>query len=214
MTYNSIVISSGHGSKIRGAHGILDEVDEARRITEYLAEELRMRGVDVVTYHDDISTGQSENLSRITDFHNSKTRDLDISVHLNAFEQTSSPRGCEVLYVSQSALAAKLSEAIASVGFIDRGPKKRTDLYVLNNTEMPCVLLEICFVDSEADSEIYVDNFHDICAAMADVLGGAMTGEEVPPSEVVIEPPPYIVPRIDIEVEGDVIITVNGKQIT
>jgi len=212
MTYNSIVISSGHGSKIRGAHGILDEVDEARRVTEQLAEELRARGVDVVTYHDDISTGQSENLSRITDFHNSKIRDLDISVHFNAFEQTSKPRGCEVLYVTQGTLAAKLSSAIASNGFIDRGPKKRTDLYVLNNTEMPCVLLEICFVDSEADAELYGDTFHGICAALADELGGAMTG--APDIEEELPPPTYVVPRIEIETEGDIIVIINGKQIT
>jgi len=214
MPYNRIVISSGHGLKIRGAHGILDEVDEARRVVEHLADELRLRGVDVVTYHDDVSTGQSENLERITDFHNSKARDLDISVHFNAYEQTSNPRGCEVLYVTQGALAGALSEAIASNGFIDRGPKKRTDLYVLNNTEMPCVLLEICFVDSEADADIYGETFHGICMAMADVLGGAMTGEELPPPTEEIPPPSYVVPRIDIEVEGDVIITVNGQQIT
>ena len=30
MNYESIVISSGHGKLVRGASGILDEVDEAR----------------------------------------------------------------------------------------------------------------------------------------------------------------------------------------
>ena len=72
--YNSIVISSGHGLYVRGASGILDEVDEARLVVEALADELRERDVEVVTYHDDVSRSQNENLNRITDFHNSKTR--------------------------------------------------------------------------------------------------------------------------------------------
>jgi len=210
MTYKSIFISSGHGLKVRGAHGILDEVDEARKVTDRLADELKKRGVEVFVFHDNVSVSQSENLERITDAHNDATRELDISVHFNAFEQTDAPRGCEVLYVTQSSLAARLSAAIAEAGsLLDRGPKKRTDLYVLNNTEMPCVLLEVCFVDSETDAELYLDNFDDICEALANELGGTLDGEEV-------EPPPVtaVVPRIDIEVEGDVIITVNGVQVT
>jgi N-acetylmuramoyl-L-alanine amidase len=174
---NSVVISSGHGLYVRGASGILDEVDEARLVVEALADELRARRVEVVTYHDDVSHSQNENLNRIVDFHNSNIRDLDISVHFNAYEQVSKPMGTEVLYLTQSALAADLSEAISDAGeLINRGAKKRTDLFVLNNTDGPCVLLEVCFVDSEADADLYRDNFMDIVRAIADVLVG--DGEE------------------------------------
>jgi hypothetical protein len=176
MAYSRIVISSGHGLYVRGASGVLDEVDEARRVVEHLADELQARGVDVVTYHDDVSQSQNENLNRLVDFHNSKQRDLDVSVHFNAYVECIKPMGTEVLYVTQASLAAKLSNAIAQVGLIDRGPKKRTDLFFLNNTEMPAVLLEICFVDSEADAEIYKCQFGEICENLACVLGG---GEEV-----------------------------------
>ena len=41
MTYGRIVISSGHGKYVRGACGILDEVDEARRVVDRVAAELR-----------------------------------------------------------------------------------------------------------------------------------------------------------------------------
>jgi len=183
MAYNRIVISSGHGKYVRGASGILDEVDEARLVVEALADALRARGVDVVTFHDDTSRDQNTNLNTIVNAHNRETRDLDISVHFNAYEQVSKPMGCEVLYVTQSSLAAKLSAAIADVGFIDRGAKKRTDLFVLNNTEMPCVLLEVCFVDSEADADIYRDEFDDIVANLADVLGGVADGISPPEPE-------------------------------
>jgi N-acetylmuramoyl-L-alanine amidase len=170
---NRIVISSGHGLYVRGASGILDEVDEARQVVEQLADDLKYRGIDVVVFHDDVSRSQSENLSRIVDFHNSEVRDLDISVHFNAYEQVSGPMGCEVLYLTQEELAGTLSASIALAGFINRGPKKRTDLYFLNETAAPSVLLEICFVDSEADCEIYTEQFTRICENIADALSGA-----------------------------------------
>ena len=177
MSYDSIVISSGHGSKVRGASGVLDEVDEARKVVEHLADELRIRDVAVVTYHDDISTTQNENLNRIVDFHNSKQRDLDISVHFNAYVETESPMGTEVLFVTQEDLASQLSHAIAEAGGLkDRGEKFRDDLFFLNNTEAPAVLLEVCFVDSEADAQAYADSFHQICEAIANVLAGEGEG--------------------------------------
>ena len=60
MAYNSVVISSGHGKYVRGASGILDEVDEARKVVERVAEELRSRSVNVTTYHDDVSQSQNK----------------------------------------------------------------------------------------------------------------------------------------------------------
>ena len=219
MTYQSIVISSGHGLKIRGASGVLDEVDEARKVVEAVAEELRSRGVEVTTYHDDVSTSQGENLDRIVDFHNSKSRDLDVSVHFNAYVETENPMGTEVLYVTQTALAGDISRAIAEAGdFIDRGAKKRTDLAFLNGTEMPSVLLECCFVDSEADAQCYRAQFDEICEAIAGVLGGAEDVEELPPPEGELPPArpsrPAPTVRIDIEVSGDVTFIINGVPVT
>jgi N-acetylmuramoyl-L-alanine amidase len=183
MPFNRIVISSGHGKYVRGASGVIDEVDEARRVVERVANELRHRGVDVVTYHDDVSKSQSENLNRITDFHNSKTRDLDISVHFNAYVETAKPMGTEVLYVTQGALAAEMSSAIAACGFLNRGAKKRTDLHFLNSTEMPALLLEVCFVDSEADCETYGYAFDMVCENIASVIGGGDDIVILPPLE-------------------------------
>ena len=169
-----IVISSGHGKYIRGASDILDEVNEARRVVEQVAKYLRRIGVSATTFHDDVSTTQDENLRRIVDFHNSQERDLDISVHFNAYVETTSPMGCEVLYLSEAGLATEVSAAISKAGeLIDRGPKERSDLYFLNNTEEPAILIETCFVDSNADADAYRANFDRICAAIAlRVAGG------------------------------------------
>ena len=171
MSYKNVVISSGHGALVRGASGILDEVDQARRVVEEVARDLHNRGAQVKTFHDDTSTSQGQNLDTIISFHNSCNRQLDVSVHFNAYVETSKPMGCEVLYLTQSTLAGLMSEAISEAGeFINRGGKKRTDLAFLNGTTQPAILLECCFVDSSADADLYEKNFEAICQAIAVTL--------------------------------------------
>jgi hypothetical protein len=150
----------------------LDEVDEARRVVEQVADELRRADVDVVVFHDDTSTDQQTNLETIVNVHNGHERDLDVSIHFNAFEETTEPMGTEVLYVSQSDLADDVAAAIAETSdLINRGPKYRDDLYFLNQTEKPSILIEVCFVDSSADADLYLDSFEEICAAIAVTIG-------------------------------------------
>jgi N-acetylmuramoyl-L-alanine amidase len=184
-----IVISSGHSKYCRGASGYIDEVDEARRVVNRVATYLNNVGVGVEVFHDDVSTTQNENLNRIVNFHNSKVRDLDVSVHFNAYETTNSPMGTECLYVTQNSLAQKVSTKVSEAsGLKNRGPKKRTDLFFLNNTNEPAILIEVCFVDSRPDVEDYEENFDAVCGA----IGGAISGIEIPlPSpEPEPEPPP------------------------
>jgi hypothetical protein len=193
-----IAMSSGHGTKIPGAVGIVDEVEEAIKIMDGVAEVLRGAGVEVMTYTDTVSTTQSENLGRIVDWHNGQSRDLDISFHENAYKTTSDPMGCEVLYLTQQALAADLSGAIAKAGgFINRGAKKRTDLAFLNGTEEPSVLLETFFVDSSADVDLYQENFERIVNAIAETIAGKDIAAkppqpDKPPPPVLVLPPPTI----------------------
>ena len=179
-----VCISSGHGKYVRGASGYpvppqLDEVNEARRVTESTAAHLRERGVEALTFHDDTSKDQSTNLATITNWHNAQgSHDLDVSVHFNAYD--GSAHGTEVLYVTQEELADDLSEEIADAGgFTNRGPKYRSDLYVLNNTREPCVLLEVCFCDNTSDSNKYHEHFEEICAAIAETIAPGEI-EEVP----------------------------------
>ena len=168
-----IVISSGHSKDVPGARGIIEEVAEARRVVTRVAALLRQNGVESVEFHDDISRTQSDNLNAITGFHNAQTRDLDVSVHFNAYSKTDAPCGVEVLFVSQDELAKKVSLAISNVsGLKNRGAKKREDLAFLNRTKKPAILIEVCFVDSTADVNIYRAKFEEICCAIASSISG------------------------------------------
>jgi N-acetylmuramoyl-L-alanine amidase len=208
-----ICISSGHGKHIRGASGSpvppqLDEVNEARKVVETVAEELRQRGAEVWTFHDDTSHDQSTNLHTITKWHNSKARDLDISVHFNAYN--GSAHGTEVLYVTQEELAREVSEAIALAGRLaNRGAKYRSDLYVLNNTEMPAILLEVCFCDNTSDSEKYRQNYAEICEAIAMAIVPAPAEAEPPGEAETPKRPPLMHPD-----RGGVVFMPNHTGIT
>ena len=185
-----VVISSGHGKYIRGAEGPepwgLDEVDEARKVVDEAADIMEDLGVKVTVFHDDVSDDQDENLKRIVDFHNSQgAHDLDISVHFNSAtfsgnDYTNNPVGCEVFYTSNSGedwATAFVNAMCKASGLINRGPKETGNLYFLNKTAETAVLLEVCFVNSKADVEIYHETFEAICKAIAAQVA---TDEELP----------------------------------
>ncbi len=189
----SIVISSGHGKYIRGAADVLDEVNEARKVVDRVYTLLKDAGVTVTKYHDDTSHSQSENLERIVNFHNNQGRhDLDVSCHFNASTHTTKPMGTEVWYKTQQELARTVSAAIAAGGhFKDRKDKYTSGLYFLNYTAEKAILLEMCFVDSTADAELYRTNFEAICRATAESIAGISLGEpETPPPIDIIPPVP------------------------
>lgn len=173
MAYKTIVLSSGHGKKVSGAIGTLNEVNEARKVVNKVAEYLKQLGVAVKVFHEDTATTKTDNLSNIVNYHNKQTRELDVSVHFNALKKTSDPMGTEVLYYNLKNEASALSKAIATAGgFKDRGGKERKELYFLRKTSKPALLIEVCFVDSTADASLYNKNFDKICRAIAENLAG------------------------------------------
>jgi len=110
-----VVISSGHGKYVRGASGLIDEVDEARKVVPEVAKWLTVNGHQVIEFHDDVSTTQQQNLNTIVNYHNNQTRDLDVSVHFNAYVPTDGGRGTEVLYLTEPKLLADLSPETAKL---------------------------------------------------------------------------------------------------
>ena len=164
----------------------LDEVDEARKVVNRVYDILQAGGITVYKFHDDTSHDQNTNLHTITNWHNSKTRTLDVSVHFNA---TAGAHGVEVLYVTQEDLARKVSAAISAAGHLtDRGPKYRSDLFVLNNTDEPAILIETCFCDTTSDCNLYREHYEAICHAIAETITGKSFGDTPPPIDVPTPP--------------------------
>ena len=170
--YNQINISSGHSINCQGAIGIINEVTEARKVVDRVYRICKSLGIEVYKYHDTASNS-SQNLANIVSWHNKFKDGIDVSIHFNAYTHTNNAMGTEVFYYSQSQLTANVSVAIANAGgFKNRGAKKGTGLYFLKNTIKPAILIEICFVDSVADVELYNKNFDAICNAIVKSLTG------------------------------------------
>lgn len=63
-------------------------------------------------------------------------------------------------------LADKLNERMEKIGFDNRGTKVRTDLTVLKKTKAPAVLLEVGFITSEKDNNLFDSKFDEIVDAI------------------------------------------------
>ena len=172
MGYNQVNISSGHSINCQGAADIINEVTEARKVVDRVYEIVKASGKQCYKHHD-TSSNSTQNLVNIVNWHNGFNDGVDVSIHFNAYAHVDKPMGTEVCYYSNSSLAAAVSKEIATAGgFIDRGAKQRTGLYFLKHTNKPAILIEVCFVDSVADVNLYRANFERICQAIAKTLIG------------------------------------------
>ena len=199
MGYNQVNISSGHSINCQGAADIINEVTEARKVVDRVYEIIKASGKQCYKYHD-TSSSSTQNLVNIVNWHNGFNDGVDVSIHFNAYAHVDKPMGTEVCYYSNSSLASAVSKGIATVGgFIDRGAKQRTGLYFLKHTNKPAILIEVCFVDSVADVNLYRANFERICQAIAKTL----IGNIVVPTPTAPAPTPKPAPTPTPKPSGD-----------
>lgn len=173
-----IAIAGGHSAYARGASGYLDEYDCDRAFVARLVEAFDNQGwyvTDCSNEEPDVSAELREEC-RIA---NASGADLFIAVHLNAGGGT----GTEVWHYPYSlaeTCAREVSRELASaLGLPNRGAKSTAGLYVLNHTEMPAILIEVCFVDNESDAEAWhATSWNALCGAVVRGLGGDCANKE------------------------------------
>lgn len=151
-----IAIRGGHSLNLRGASGLIDEVTEDRKVKDIIVKYLKMDGHEVLDVTPTNSNSSAQDLSFGVSKANAWGADYFCSIHFNA----GGGRGTEVLYYNGSSKgkskAEKIASKIAELGFINRGAKVDTrGLYELRNTKMPANIIEVCFVDSNVDAELY-----------------------------------------------------------
>ena len=189
MNINSIAMSGGHNEKVTGANCYLDEVKEDRAVLSSMMKYGKKLGLTCYDCTDNVGRNQSENLSLIVKNHNAKKRDLDVSVHLNAYQKEEGDgktKGSEVLVYSKTVKpedskayeqALKVCGALNKLGFTNRGVKVRNGLAFLKNTDKPAMLIEVCFVDDKDDYNLYKKVGSD---TIGRVIMEAITGRTVP----------------------------------
>lgn len=171
---------SGSGS---GAIGIKNESIENRNVAKEVIRLLREQGHQVVPTIIDKASTQGDYLERTVEIANKNNCDLFVSIHFNSYN--GSANGTETLIYSSNSKAqdeaARICNRISSLGFKNRGVKKRPDLYVLRNTKMPALLVECCFIDSKVDMSIY--NPEDMARAIVEGLLNIIIKEPKPVEE-------------------------------
>lgn len=173
-----IAIAGGHSAIARGASGYLDEYECDRAFVAQLVDAFEGQGWQVTDCSNEESDVSAE-LREECRIANASGADLFIAVHFNAGGGT----GTEVWhypYSSAETYAQDVSRELASaLGLPNRGAKSTTGLYVLNHTEMPAILIEVCFVDTEQDADAWwATSWDDLCAAVVRGLGGDYEKEE------------------------------------
>lgn len=155
-------VHGGHSLICRGASGLLDEVNEDRKVKNKVIEYLRVAGHTVYDCTDDAGRTQAQNLSNIVRKCNAHSVDLDISIHLNSgrndYVGDNSTGGVEVWnYDSRTAeISDRICQNVASaLGIRNRGTKYMPQLYVLANTKSLALLVECCFVDDKDDANCW-----------------------------------------------------------
>ena len=169
MAYFTIVLDAGHGGWDNGAvHEGRAEKDDNLALTLAVGNILQNAGVNVVytrtqdIYETPYRKAQEANLSGA---------DYFISIHRNSSPYPNTNSGVESLVYSDegiaSIIARNINRQLSYLGFRNIGVSERPNLIVLNSTQMPAVLVEVGFINTDADNALFDLEFDAIAEAIA-----------------------------------------------
>ena len=148
-----IAVDLGHGAgSDRGAEGYILEETIINEVGSKVIAKLRALGHTVIETRPSSCSGLTNSLSQRCEKANSNNCDIFLSIHANAGGGVGTEiftyRGREVDW------ARRILNNIVALGFRNRGIKGNS-LYVTNHTSMTSALLEVCFVDTQSDVNLY-----------------------------------------------------------
>ena len=148
-----ICIDLGHGvGSDRGAEGYILEETIINEVGSKVIAKLRALGHTVIETRPISCSGLTNSLSQRCEKANNNNCDIFLSIHANAGGGVGTEiftyRGREVDW------ARRILNNVVALGFRNRGLKGNS-LYVTNHTSMTSALLEVCFVDTQSDVNLY-----------------------------------------------------------
>ena len=162
-------ITSADGSKFGGGN----EYKYCKSLSKYLKKYLEENGHDVdrVVCPEGLFEKIGKERTYTLAIEHANNYDLVIELHLNA-AGTKTAQGTEVLYKSATGkkYATKLQKQLAKV-FKDRGIVKRDDLYMLNQTKAPAVILEPFFCTNPIEWKYAMEHKAKIAKLIAKGIG-------------------------------------------
>ena len=174
-----IILDAGHGGRDNGASfGERVEKDDNLAMTLAVGEILDEMGFDVVyTRDEDIYQAPF----RKATIANETGGDLFVSIHRNSSGMPNQYQGIETLIYSMGGfpeeVAENINEELEEIGYINLGVEERPGLIVLNSTQMPAVLVEVGFINSDADNELFAMQFEGTARAIAEGIADSFEDE-------------------------------------
>lgn len=144
---HGVAYDSGAVSNLIKEETIIDSVGSL------VINKLRTMGHSVVEVRPWIASSLSNSLTERTTKANNNNVDYYISIHSN----TGGEKGTEVYTYRgrEVSVARKILNNIVALGFINRGIKDGSNLAVIRNTSATAILIDICFIDTESDVNLY-----------------------------------------------------------
>ena len=190
---SKIYLNAGHGGSDSGAPGVNGRLEKNETLRMALAVKplLESAGHTVIMERE---TDIYISVTDIASLANKSGANLFVALHLNASD--SKGHGAECLVCSgcsstSTKLAGEIAKRVCALGLTMREPTtggvKTQDnrTYVLSNTNMPAVTVEMCFIDNAADMALYDSQFSNIAKAIANgicaVAGGAVAAMSTAP---------------------------------
>jgi N-acetylmuramoyl-L-alanine amidase len=159
-TGNKVIIDAGHGGIDPGVTGFVQESEVVLQVAEKLKEVLESQGVTVIMTREDNQSYPSlvDRVAQITE-----DTKLLVSIHANS-GLSANQEGIETWIARESSLQITgstlktpkfardvHSELIRATGAKDRGLRSN-DFYIVRNSSVPAVLINIGFVSSKEES--------------------------------------------------------------
>ncbi len=165
-----VVLDAGHGGANPGAiYNGRQEKDDALALVTAIGPILEANGVDVYyTRTSDVYESPYQKAQEA----NQVGADYFVSIHRNSSYYPNQYTGVESLvyefYSEGARMGYNINAQLEQVGFQNLGLSERPNLIVLNSTLMPSVLVEVGFINTDADNELFDTRFDDIAQAIAD----------------------------------------------
>ena len=173
-----VVMDAGHGGSNPGAtYNGRQEKDDALALALAVGRILEQNGVDVYyTRTTDIYESPYQKAME----GNALGADYFVSIHRNSSPYPNQYTGIETLvynrYGEAARLARNINDQLVQVGYEDQGVNERTNLVVLNRTEMPSVLVEVGFINTDADNQLFDERFDETANAIGRFAVGWVFG--------------------------------------
>jgi N-acetylmuramoyl-L-alanine amidase len=181
-----IILDAGHGGFDNGASYMgRAEKDDVLRLTLAVGEKLKASGYSVYyTRTTDIYNSPYEKAQ----IANQSQGNYFISFHRNSGMEDNLYNGVQSLVYQHNdtvdQLAGNINSELEKVGFKNINIEEVPGLIVLRETDMPAVLVEVGFINSDIDNKIFDDKFNQIVDAIVAGIEESipLTAQELPDS--------------------------------